>query len=131
MSKASDPTEVCPTCGGNNGVHLVGCSDAPVAEPQRVADRRLSETTQLALAVDRISKALAAVPMNIALGALATVVGQAHFKFQGDRRKREHNLDIFMGAVRSAIAMTEQAEDAARGAKLQEQTADPIRKLDS
>ena len=69
--------------------------------------------------------------MNIALGALATVVGQAQFKFQADRRKRERNLDVFFGAVRSAMVMTEQAEDAAKAAKLQGQTADPIRKLDS
>lgn len=123
MSKDKIVTDVCPNCGGLNGVHVDGCTDMPRG--------RKSEQAQLALAVQRISEALTATPINIALAALGTVVGQAQYGLQKDRQKRERNLDVFMGTVRSAIAMTEHAEDNAKAAKLQEQTADPIRKMDS
>ena len=121
--------DACPTCGELNGRHLAGCGSAPAPAPERAADRRLSETTQMALAVDRISKALAATPMNVALGALATVVGQAQYKFQSDRHKRQRNLDIFNETVVQAMNMTEQAEENAAAAKDAAQKQDPIRRL--
>lgn len=129
-SKITVPTvtDVCPTCGGNLPSHIAGCAEAPVS-PERAADRRISETTQLALAVDRISKALAATPMNIALGALATVVGQAQYHFQKDPVKRNRNLSTFFGTVTAAIHMTQTEEALQAQQREAAQKSDPIRKL--
>jgi hypothetical protein len=85
----------------------------------------------LAVACERIDKALQAVPMDIALGALAIIAGRAQYAFQRDPVKRARNLRLFNDSITKAINMVyseEQLEEAARGAV---QKADPIRKLDS
>jgi hypothetical protein len=99
----------------------------------QAADRAHTDTDEaaLALAVDRISKALAATPMNIALAALATCAGQAHFSLQKDPLKLSRNLDTFMATIVKSINMCLTAESMSAQQREAAQKADPIRKLDS
>lgn len=87
----------------------------------------------MALAIDRISKALSATPINIALAALASTSAQALFAIQSDPLKRLKNMDGFIGAVRTALTMEQQHAEklSAQQRQMEEtaQTADPTKRL--
>lgn len=118
-------TDVCPTCGGNDGVHSTGCIEAP----QDKSPAAKSPAALTAIAVSRINGALAAVPIDIALGALAICVGHAHYGLQKDPVKRNRNIDTFMASVRKAINMVI-TEEGLQAQQLEAaQKSDPIRKL--
>ncbi len=118
--------EACPICGGLNGIHVAACSEAPVAE-ERKEDRRLSDATRMALAVGRLQDALAATPINIALGALATVVGRAQASFQKEPNKRRRNIEIFMQTVGRAMELEDAAEHDRQAKAKAAQMSDPLR----
>jgi hypothetical protein len=83
-------------------------AEAPVPKG-READRKLSNETRLALTVARISKAIGeGTPINIVLGALATIAGQVIFATApGDPGRRRHNIAQFIHGLESSLRMME------------------------
>lgn len=138
MTTRSEPGEgeqaKCEECGGLNGLHVYGCTqstyDADHTKPETVkADAAGSEEVQLALAVERISAALGATPMNVALAALAMVVGRAQYGLQKDPLVRHRNMVTFQNSVTKAINMFASAEALESAQREAAQKSDPVRKL--
>jgi hypothetical protein len=126
-TKVPVTTDVCPTCGGNNGVHAYGCSEPGEGEQASKQDK--SPAAMTAVAVSRINGALAAVPIDIALGALAICVAHAHYGLQKDPVKRNRNIQNFNAAVLKAVNMVI-TEEGLQAQQLEAaQKSDPIRKL--
>lgn len=136
MSKPPMMIDDCPSCGGKNDIHKPDCplgeitvdalqKDIPAAFP----DAEKQPAAQLALACERIDKALRATPIDIALGALAIIVGRAQYTFQRDSVKRSRNLAIFMASVNKAINMVHQEMQQDEEAREAAQTKDPVRRL--
>lgn len=121
-------TDVCPTCGGNSGVHAHDCADINV-DKSAVTGRDRSPDALMAVAVSRINAALATVPIDIALGALAICVGHAQYGLQKDPVKRNRNMHTFEDAVRKAINMVIAQEELDAQQVEAAQKSDPIRKL--
>lgn len=128
-TKVPVTTDVCPTCGGNNGVHAYECPETTIADDaeKELARRDKSPAAMTAIAVSRINGALAPVPIDIALGALAICVGHAHYGLQKDPVKRSRNIDTFMASVRKAINMVI-TEEGLQAQQLEAaQKSDPVR----
>lgn len=125
---AADVTDACATCGGLNGVHETGCKEITLDVNLPPADDK-SPAAMTAVALSRINQSLAAVPIDIALGALAIAVGHAHYGLQKDPVKRSRNIQKFMDSVHKAINMVI-TEERSQAALLEaRQKSDPIRKL--
>lgn len=125
-------TDVCPTCGGNNGVHAFDCAEIDVQRPSTAGPatgQDKSPAAMTAVAISRINQALSAVPIDIALAALAICVGHAHYGLQKDPRKRDRNIETFAGSVRKAINMVVTEERAQAQILEARQKSDPIRDL--
>lgn len=67
--------------------------------------------------------------MNIALAALATVVGQAQFSLQKNPVKRARNVETFVRSVQTSIHICEIEEAQTSAQREAAQKSDPIRKL--
>jgi hypothetical protein len=77
--------------------------DQPILQP---GERDITKTTEKELfekAVQAIAEILAPVPINIALAALAHVVGQAQFSLQKNPVQRVRNIELFMAAALQSV----------------------------
>jgi ABC-type thiamine transport system substrate-binding protein len=87
-------------------------------ERDKEAEKRLSDETRMALAIAAIEERLLTLPVKIAFGALATLVGRLVTMSHKDDDKRRNNWIVFQRTVENVMRMEE--EKVAAEAKIRE-----------
>jgi hypothetical protein len=123
--RAEQRAPTLPAAGGSND-----------RENDRVADKKLSDETRMALAVAELEKRLFNLPIKIAFGALATLAGRLIAASHRDEDKRRNNRHVFVHTVDGVLLLEEarQEKEARIKAKIEQtaaaqQAAEPLRNI--